>query len=71
MDSGNESEPSSITLRKYAKPRTAGRLKMDDGSWQDVPASVEVHNRILKVGKQLNIIEMAVGEEKTISLRKV
>ena len=71
MDSGNESEPSSIKLRNYAKKGILGRLKMEDGSWQDVPASDEVNSRILKVAKQLNIIDMAVGNGKTSSIRKV
>ena len=71
MDSGNESEPSSIKLRNYAKKAIAGRLKMQDGSWKDVPATDEVNSRILKVAKQLDIIEMSVGARTISPLRKV
>ena len=71
MDSGNESESSSIKLRNYAKKGVAGKLKMKDGSWKDVPTSDEVNSRILKVVKQLNIIEMSVGATKNSPLSKV
>ena len=37
MDSGNESEPTSIKLRKYAKKARIGLLKMQDGKIHDVP----------------------------------
>ena len=71
MDSGNENEPSSIKLRKFAKRGIAGRLKMEDGSWKDIPRTDEVNNRILKVVKQLNTIEMSVGATRISPLRKV
>ena len=71
MDSGNENEPSSIKLRKFAKKGIVGRLKMEDGSWKDIPSTDEVNSRILKVAKQLNTIEMSVGATQISPLRKV
>ena len=71
MDSGNENEPSRIKLRKFAKKGIVGRLKMEDGSWKDIPRIDEVNSRILKVVKQLNIIEMSVGATQISPLRKV
>ena len=71
MDSGNDSESSSIKLRKYAKNEIAGRLKMEDGSWQDVLTSDQVQSQISKVVNQLNMIEKTVGVEKFSTLRKV
>ena len=70
MDSGNESEPSSIKLRKYAKRARIGTLKQLDGTIDDVPAWGEEPGLFHEVIDQLNQNEMRLGEG-TSSLRWV
>ena len=62
MDSGNESEPSSINLRKYAKKARIGRLIMEDGTVHDVPGWSEEPDRINDVIGQIVQIENAFGK---------
>ena len=62
MDSGNESEPSSIKLRKYAKKPRIGLLRMQDGTIHDVPGWSEEPDRINKVLDEIVQIERAFGK---------
>ena len=62
MDSGNESEPSRIKLRKYAKKARIGTLKQLDGTIQDVPGWDEEPKLFHEVVDQLNQNERRLGE---------
>ena len=62
MDSGNESEPTSIKLRKYAKKPRIGLLKMQDGKIHDVPGWSEEPDRTNEVIRQIVQIENVFGK---------
>ena len=62
MDSGNESEPTSIKLRKYAKKARIGLLKMQDGKIHDVPGWSEEPDRTNEVIRQIVQIENVFGK---------
>jgi len=62
MDSGCESEPSSIKLRKYAKRAIIGKLIMEDGSIQEVPAFDEENDRVMKILGEIIKIEKRLGQ---------
>lgn len=70
MDSGNESETSSIKLRKYAKRGILGQLKMADGSVRDIPTSTDVQEQLMKVAKHLEIFEKAFNNDSTDAIRR-
>ena len=70
MDSGNESESSSIKLRKYAKKARIGTLKMEDGSVRDVPTRDEINDQILKVAKHLATMERGLNVFGKSALRR-
>ena len=62
MDSGCESELSSIKLRKYAKRAIIGKLIMKDGSIQEVPAFDEENDRVIKILGEIIKIEKRLGQ---------
>ena len=68
MDSGNESEPSSIELRKYAKPARMGRLIKSDGSVHNVPNWDEEPERLDAVVGEIARIEKILGTGRHTSL---
>ena len=70
MDSRNESEPSStsVKLRKYAKKASIGRLRQLDGSIQDVPGWGEESDRINEVVAEIVRIEKIFGPDRRASL---
>ena len=68
MDSGNESEPSSIKLRKYAKKARIGILIQLDGQNVDVPGWEEEEDRINEVIGEIARLEKCFGPDARASL---
>ena len=62
MDSGNESEPSSLKLREYAKRASIGTIKQLDGTIDYVPSWDDEPDLVNQVAGEINKIEKRLGE---------